>query len=95
MVNVYMTLRTVSVVLLAVFGLLTLISGMILATAPHGPGSGDATALGISKSDWNAIREIVAFIAAGAAVLHVYANQRALAFHFKRAVGVTPSAGRR
>ena len=89
MANPYMALRTISVVLLAVFGLATLITGMILATAPSGPGSGKAVALGLTKSEWNTLHEIVGFIAAGAAVLHVYVNQRALAYHFRRVAGAT------
>ena len=91
MVNIYMALRTATVVMLAIFGLLTLLTGMILATAPSGPGSGRAIALGLTKSEWNTIHEIVGFIAAGAAVLHVYVNQRALIFHFKRVLGGTAS----
>ncbi len=71
MVDAYITLHSVSVILPTIFGLLALITGMILATASEGPGSGKAVALGLRKSDWNTFHEIMAFIAAGVAVLHV------------------------
>ncbi len=92
MVNIYMALRTLTVVLLAVLGLATLITGMILATAPHGPGSGRAIALGLTKGEWSTVHELVGFAAAGVAVLHVYVNHRALIFHFKRVAGMQPGA---
>ncbi len=88
MVNVYMATRTISVIIITVFGLLTLITGILLATAPHGPGSGEAVALGLTKAEWNELHEIFGFIAAGGVVLHVYSNYRALIFHFKRAFGL-------
>ena len=94
MVNVYMATRTLSVVIISIFGLLTLITGIILATAPHGPGSGEAVALGLTKADWNKLHEIFGFIAAGGVVLHVYSNYRALLFHFRRALGLQRSTVR-
>ena len=88
MVNVYMAIRTISVVIITIFGLLTLMTGILLATAPHGPGSGEAVALGLTKAEWNKLHEVFGFIAAGGVVLHVYSNYRALIFHFRRAFGL-------
>ncbi len=81
MTNVLLLARKISVILLVTLGLLTLISGMLLETMPRGPGSGYATALGIHKDTWTDIHVYAGFAAAGAAVVHVYSNYRALLYH--------------
>ena len=79
--NVILLSRKISVIILVLCGLLVLISGMILEVAPHGPGSRDAIALGLTKSQWIDIHRYTGFIAAGTAVVHVYTNYRSLLYH--------------
>ena len=81
MANVLLMARRVSVILLATLGTLTLVSGILLQTMPIGPGSGYATALGLRKSTWTDIHVYAGFAAAGAAIVHVYSNYRALLYH--------------
>ncbi len=81
MTNVLLLARKVSVILLVTLGFITLVSGMLLETMPRGPGSGYATALGIHKNTWIDIHVYAGFAAAGAAVVHVYTNYRALLYH--------------
>ncbi len=47
--NVILEARRATVIVFVALGLIILISGMMLETAPSGPGSGDAIALGIPK----------------------------------------------
>lgn len=73
--------RGVTVTLLVVLGSLTLVTGMILATAPKGPGSGGLEALGFTKDEWRVIHTYAAFSTAGAAVVHAYTNYRGILYH--------------
>ena len=79
--NVLLMARKISVILLVTLGALTLVSGILLETMPKGPGSGYATALGLRKETWTDIHVYAGFAAAGAAVVHVYSNYRALFYH--------------
>ena len=81
MANVLLLARKISVILLVTLGFVTLVSGMLLETMPRGPGSGYATALGLHKNTWTEIHVYAGFAAAGAAVVHVYSNYRALLYH--------------
>ena len=77
-----MTSRKISVIILASLGLIVLISGFLLETMPHGPGSGEAIAIGLTKDTWTDIHVYASFALAGAAVVHVYTNYRGLLYHF-------------
>ncbi|MCE4610120.1 MAG: DUF4405 domain-containing protein [Desulfurococcales archaeon] len=79
--NVILEARRATVIVFVALGLIILISGMMLETAPSGPGSGDATALGISKETWEDIHIYASFIAAGAAIIHAYTNYRGILYH--------------
>ncbi len=79
--NLLLTARKVSVILLASLGLFVLVSGILLETAPKGPGSGKAVALGLSKELWTDIHVYAGFALAGAAVIHIYTNYRGLFYH--------------
>jgi cytochrome b subunit of formate dehydrogenase len=73
--------RGVAVILLVVLGFLTLITGMILATAPKGAGSGGLEALGLAKNEWRVVHTYVAFSTAGTAIVHAYTNYRGILYH--------------
>ena len=79
--NPILLARKISVVILLVCGVLVLISGILLEVAPHGPGSKSAVALGLTKGQWTDIHRYAGFTAAGAAIVHVYANHRSLLYH--------------
>lgn len=79
--NIVLEARRVTVIIFVTLGLLVLISGMLLETAPSGPGSGEATALGLTKETWIDIHVYSGFIAAGAAIVHAYTNYRGILFH--------------
>ncbi len=75
-------IRGVTVILLVVLGFLTLVTGVVLATAPKGPGSGGLKALGLAKDEWREIHTYAAFSSAGTAVVHAYTNYRGILYHF-------------
>ena len=81
MANIILLARRITVILLVSLGFLTLISGFLLETMPRGPGSGYATALGLTKDLWTDIHVYAGFAAAGAAIVHVYTNYRGLLYH--------------
>ncbi len=66
---------------MVILGALTLFTGMVLETAPKGPGSGELKALGLTKDQWEDIHVYAAFAAAGAAVVHAYTNYRGILYH--------------
>jgi len=79
--NIILAARRATVIALVTLGLVTLISGMLLETAPEGPGSGEAVALGLAKDTWTAIHVYASFAAAGAAIVHAYTNYRGILYH--------------
>ncbi|MEB3758220.1 MAG: DUF4405 domain-containing protein [Desulfurococcales archaeon] len=79
--NAVLEARRATVIIFVTLGLLVLISGIMLETAPSGPGSKDAIALGLTKETWSDIHVYASFIAAGAAVVHAYTNYRGILFH--------------
>ena len=79
--NLVIEARRATVVVFVALGLLVLVSGMMLETAPSGPGSGEAVALGLSKETWEAIHVYTGFAVAGAAMVHAYTNYRGILFH--------------
>lgn len=93
--------RRATVIIFVTLGLLVLVSGMLLETAPSGPGSGEATALGLTKETWVDIHVYAGFIAAGAAVVHAYTNYRGILYHLgllrlvRRRRRAEPAGGKR
>ncbi len=81
MAGAIMAARKISVVLLAAAGLVVLLTGILLETAPEGPGSGSAVALGLDKHTWTDIHVYASFLLAGVAVVHAYTNYRAILYH--------------
>ena len=79
--NIVLEARRATVIIFVTLGLLVLVSGMLLETAPHGPGSGEAVALGLTKETWTEIHVYAGFIAAGAAIVHAYTNYRGILYH--------------
>jgi len=79
--NPILAARRATVIILVSLGFFTLVSGMLLETAPEGPGSGEAIALGITKDTWTTIHVYASFIAAGAAIVHAYTNYRGILYH--------------
>ena len=81
--NIILEARRATVILLVILGLLVLISGMMLQTAPEGPVSGDSMALGIEKDTWVDIHVYASFVVAGAAIVHAYTNYRGILYHLE------------
>ena len=79
--NIVLEARRATIIIFVTLGLLVLASGMLLETAPSGPGSGEAVALGLTKETWKAIHIYSSFAVAGAAIVHVYTNYRGIMFH--------------
>ena len=79
--NIVLEARRATVIVFVALGLLVLVSGMLLEIAPSGPGSGEATALGLTKETWEAIHVYAGFAVAGAAIVHAYTNYRGILFH--------------
>ncbi|MCE4620434.1 MAG: DUF4405 domain-containing protein [Desulfurococcales archaeon] len=79
--NPVLEARRITVIIFVTVGLVVLITGMLLEMAPSGPGSGEATALGITKETWTDIHVYAGFITAGAAIVHAYTNYRGILFH--------------
>ena len=82
--SILLAVRSLTVFLLAILAPIVLVSGILLATAPHGPHSGEAVALGLSKELWESIHVYASFAAAGVIVVHVYVNYRGILYHAKR-----------
>ncbi len=80
-VKVLLMARKISVILLTTLGLAVLLTGMLLATMPSGPGSGEAVAFGLTKEEWKLIHTYTGFALAGAAVVHAYTNYRGILYH--------------
>ncbi len=54
------------------------ISGTLLWNAPEGPGSGEATVLGLTKETLLSIHTYAGFIMMDALIIHLYVNMRPL-----------------
>ncbi len=79
--NIILKARRSTVIVLVTLGLIVLISGIMLETAPSGPESGNAVAFGVSKEIWTDIHVYAGFIVAGATIVHVYTNYRGVLYH--------------
>ncbi len=73
--------RKISVIILVSLGAIVLLSGMLLGTAPSGPGSGESIALGLTKDQWVDIHVYSSFALAGGAIIHAYTNYRGILYH--------------
>ncbi len=82
MANPVLMARKASVILLVSLGIVVAVSSILLETAPEGPGSGEWTALGISKHLWTDIHVYAGFALGGVAIVHAYTNYRAILYHF-------------
>ncbi len=79
--NIILEARRATIVIFVALGILVLISGILLETAPSGPRSGEAVALGLTKETWIDIHVYAGFITAGAAIVHAYTNYRGILYH--------------
>ena len=68
---------------MVVSALLTVISGLILWLAPHGPQSSWAVLYGLQKSTWLDLHPYLAFLAIGLVSLHLFDKWRCLKIYFK------------
>lgn len=68
---------------MVVSGLVTLISGLILWFAPHGPYSKEAILYGLQKSTWLDIHPYFALLAIGLVAIHLVDKWRCLKIYFR------------
>ena len=66
-----LVIRIIVAALLLTLGVLSVLTGIILYTAPRGSGE-TVAAFGITKSDWSTLHTYFSFGAAGTAVVHLY-----------------------
>jgi len=84
-VKTILVVRIIVAALLLTLGVLSVLTGIILYTAPRGSGE-TVAAFGITKSDWSTLHTYFSFGAAGTAVVHLYINWRALIYYLKKIV---------
>lgn len=76
-------LRIFIFLLAVAFGILSLITGLILYFWPHGPRSGQLIILGITKAGWGELHTWVSLLALVVIAVHLVVNRASIRLYFR------------